>query len=223
MSFTDRTTSIFKIIKTTYNVETLRMARRLERTLVSQVRYKQHIHYLHRCKENGFLPRFLQSRPPIDHPVAWEIATKTGWAYLRVFIGDCHRKINQLDEVVRNVNSQAEQSLAAEHYNILHSRVKERCRYEKETTKERHRRKFQSCSGTSQHESVKKKWVINASTRNLSRNEIDLLQKGLNFAITPRAVPTKEILAAVVNKGYATLLRKSERSETESNQHVETS
>jgi hypothetical protein len=80
-----------------------------------------------------------------------------------------------------------------------------------------------SCSGTNQHESVKKKWVINASTRNLNRNEIDLLQKGLNFAITPRAVPTKEILAAVVNKGYATLLRKSERSETESNQHVETS
>jgi hypothetical protein len=86
---------------------------------------------------------------------------------------------------------------AAEHYNILHSRVKERCRHEKETTKERHRRKFQSCSGTSQHESVKKKWGINASTRNLSRDEIDLLQKGLNFAITPRVVPTKEILAAV--------------------------
>ena len=38
---------------------------------------------------------------------------------------------------------------------------------------------------------------INTSTRNLSRDEIDLIQKGLNFAITPRVVPTKEILASV--------------------------
>jgi hypothetical protein len=46
---------------------------------------------------------------------AWEIATKTGWAYLRVFIEGCHRKIDQLDEVVQNVNSRELKHVGRQH------------------------------------------------------------------------------------------------------------
>ena len=51
-------------------------------------------------------------------------------------------------------------------------------------------------------EELKRKWVVNISSRRLQSNETSLLRKGLNFAITPRTVPTKEILASVEAARY---------------------
>ena len=42
----------------------------------------------------------------------------------------------------------------------------------------------------------KKKWVINMSSRQLTHIETDLLAKGLNFSITSKTLPNKDIIAA---------------------------
>ena len=43
----------------------------------------------------------------------------------------------------------------------------------------------------------KKKWVINMSSRQLTHIETDLLAKGLNFSITSKTLPNKDIIATV--------------------------
>ena len=43
----------------------------------------------------------------------------------------------------------------------------------------------------------KNKWVINLSSRPLSGAEVSLLEKGLNFAVTPTNIPATEIVAKV--------------------------
>ena len=43
----------------------------------------------------------------------------------------------------------------------------------------------------------KKKWVINMSSRQLSHIKTDLLTKGLNFSITSKALPNKDIIATI--------------------------
>ena len=43
----------------------------------------------------------------------------------------------------------------------------------------------------------KKKWVINMSSRQLTHIETDLLAKGLNFSITSKTLPYKDIIATV--------------------------
>ena len=43
----------------------------------------------------------------------------------------------------------------------------------------------------------KNKWVINLSSRPLSDAEVSLLEKGLNFAVTPTNIPATEIIAKV--------------------------
>ena len=48
-----------------------------------------------------------------------------------------------------------------------------------------------------EHEEVKKRWVVNASQHDLKDNEVQLLRKGLNFALTPNHVPRKKIIASV--------------------------
>ena len=44
---------------------------------------------------------------------------------------------------------------------------------------------------------LKKEWVVSTSGRRLQGNKISLLRKGLNVAITPHTLPTKDILASV--------------------------
>ena len=43
----------------------------------------------------------------------------------------------------------------------------------------------------------KNKWVINLSSRPLNDAEVSLLEKGLNFAVTPTTIPATEIVAKV--------------------------
>ena len=43
----------------------------------------------------------------------------------------------------------------------------------------------------------KSKWVVNLSTKTLSHHEKDLLEKGLNFSVTPKSIPTKDIVTKV--------------------------
>ena len=63
-----------------------------------------------------------------------------------------------------------------------------------------HKQKLKQCDpivNDNRHEEIKKRGVVNASDSDLETNEISLLRKGMNFAITPRNVPVKEILTAV--------------------------
>ena len=44
--------------------------------------------------------------------------------------------------------------------------------------------------------SVKDRWVVNLSSKSIDPATTSLLQKGLNFAITPKTLPTEEIIVA---------------------------
>ena len=80
---------------------------------------------------------------------------------------------------------------------------------EENRTRARHEQKLKRGDPTvndNRHEEIKKRWVVNASDRDLEANEISLLRKGMNFAITPRSVPVKEILTAV-EQGISNLPR----------------
>lgn len=52
-------------------------------------------------------------------------------------------------------------------------------------------------TSASEEEETKRQWVLNISKRELKKNEISLLRNGLNFAVTPRQIPIRDILALV--------------------------
>ncbi|CAB4038649.1 Hypothetical predicted protein [Paramuricea clavata] len=111
MYSTDRLNSIYSLIKNNNGAGALSVARRLERIALTEVRYKSHLTYLHQCKDVKRLPSILYSRPPIDHPKAWEIAEKTGWAYLRILIGNCHNNLRNIATESTKLNEDFEQIL----------------------------------------------------------------------------------------------------------------
>ena len=72
-----------------------------------------------------------------------------------------------------------------------------------ELTKKRHIRKFNELinknkvTQSATNITDKKKWVINMSSRQLTHIETDLLAKGLNFSVTSKTLPNKDIIATV--------------------------
>ena len=72
-----------------------------------------------------------------------------------------------------------------------------------ELTKKRHIRKFNELisknkvTQSATNITDNKKWVINMSSRQLTHIETDVLAKGLNFSITFKALPNKDIIATV--------------------------
>ena len=82
---------------------------------------------------------------------------------------------------------------------VRHTRDTERREFEK--TKDRQVKKFSSllskslddknCAVTSDKSS---KWIVNISNRQLDEHETSVLQRGLNYVITPRRIPVENFV-----------------------------
>ena len=197
MSLTGRLNSIYRHIKVNYNADALCQARRLEQISLSHVRQKQHLRYLHLCKEQEQLPRFLLSKPPIDHPKAWNIARKSGWAYLRLLISNCHHKLKTIRKESATLVEALQDIVTDTCLSSLHQAISSRCSHLQNVVEERHQKKFHQLVQNHNSNDIQKKWVINISGRKLNDNEVSLLRKGLNYVSTPKVIPRKEILASV--------------------------
>ncbi len=44
---------------------------------------------------------------------------------------------------------------------------------------------------------IKDRWVINKSDRTLNQHELSILQRGLNFAVSPTALPVNDMITAI--------------------------
>ncbi|KAL9958564.1 hypothetical protein ACROYT_G035593 [Oculina patagonica] len=200
MSSTDRTTgsSIFSNIKNTHSTAVLHKVRRLEKAILSQVRYKSHLRFCHLSKEQGKLPRFLRFRPPLKSVKAKALAQRTGWAYLRLIISQSHERLRKSVEKMNELKSEVRTVISDHCFEDLMKEVSREAEQLKSKLLDRQNKKLDFCADDSHdHEEIKKKWVVNASSADLKDSEVQLLRKGLNFAMTPSSIPRKDIVASV--------------------------
>ncbi|CAB4042119.1 Hypothetical predicted protein, partial [Paramuricea clavata] len=94
------------------------------------------------------------------------------------------------------LNEQIEQMLDPPSLDTLKKAISDKCTFLKNYKQDKHDKKL-GRSNDSKHEGIKKRWVINTSEQSLTQHEITLLRKGMNFALAPKSVPTKEIIASV--------------------------
>ena len=87
--------SIFKLIRDKNGLETLRTARNFEREMLVITRFKNHLNFNHRLKENRVLAKSLRFNPPIKCKEGYNIVKKAGLAYLRLRINNCHIQIHK--------------------------------------------------------------------------------------------------------------------------------
>ena len=206
MTETRLTNNIFQFIKLQYGESMLADVRLLERTKLKYGNYTNHLRFSLRCLHANLLPNDLQLKCKVNTSRSREILHKAGKFLLQERIHLNHVTRDGLKQKVEELSSKLTQKLSTEEYDKISSIHAQN--YEKVMTsvKERHVRKFNCLvAKTARIDQAnktivdKERWIMNLSDKVLSETEISLLSKGMNFSITPKEVPVKEIISAVEN------------------------
>ena len=132
---------------------------------------------------------------------------------MRLGIKYTHERINQLNRDYNKCLQELTSTLTLEHWETLNDVVTHNTLRVKEFISNKHTRKLEElgvandCSGYVD----KNKWIANLSSRQLTTTEIQSLQYGLNFALTPKSIPVPKIIASI-ESGIRTLPENSKAS-----------
>ena len=194
-----RASSIFSIIRQEAGQEALKLARSLEKTTYKLEAHHRHLHFTHKSIENRWLPKSLRFKAPGTHPIFRRIMERTSNHCMRARIHICHEQIRSTKQAISSVKQNLKQLISDELFSSLSNFLNHRARSVQETIKSRHEKKFLNFSQENGSESTvdKAKWVINLSSKPLSRHERSILEKGPKFAPAPNQIPYKDIVAEV--------------------------
>ena len=124
------TPNIFNFIRKKNGSEALKLATTLERVTLSVMRFKDHLHFNHRLKDNNILPKSLQFNPPVKSKEGWKIDRKAGQAYLRLRISNCHRQIKKLSQCLSQTTHKLREMIYKESFDTLLRTIKQRSQWE---------------------------------------------------------------------------------------------
>jgi hypothetical protein len=148
--------------------------------------------------------------------------------FLRQYIRDSHKRLNDLSVLKRVTIQEVSLALPREAQDLLFEDLTafghERYRWmqDKHAAHLDHLRsvhnhrsmlsmKTRGTSGVNTSVAAQKNWVVNLLDRDLSKDELSVLSKGMNFSVAQRKVPVRDILCGI-EKGIRSLsnLKKTE-------------
>ena len=119
------------------------------------------------------------------------------WIYINHVIRD------RLKSSIKQLNGKILEFKTPEEFPLVEKIHKKLYKKSFESTKKRHIRKFNELISKNKvtqnatNITDNKKWVINVSSRQLTHIETDLLTNSLNFSITSKTLPNKNIVATI--------------------------
>ena len=184
--------NIFKTISEKYDKDTLQKARTFNKIMVKTARHRRHLHFSHRWKDLQVLPPSLRIKPPVRTPKGWKLSKTVGFQFLKLRIEDTHKKI-------RTLTREKEFALDFLRSRLTTSDLEHRETLVYKQQEEEYssgldlciRRNFKS----SPRNQIPHCPVIQLIAMN--NTETTALQKGTNFALAPKKIPTAEIVAGI--------------------------
>ena len=194
--------TIFKTISEKYDKDTLQKARTFNKIMLKTARHRRHLHFSHRCKDLQVLPPSLRIKPPVRTPKGWKLTKNVGFQFLKLRIEDTHKKIRTLTREKELALVFLRSRLTTSDLEHLETLVYEQQDEEYSRIRSVHSKKLQVLTSKSNislpDDTVNRdKWVLNISSKPLNNTEMTALQKGTNFALAPKKIPTAEIVAGI--------------------------
>ena len=173
-------------------------------------RYKNHVIFNLRCKEQGIIPRSLHVKSPIDTERGKRIASRASEQFVNERLRLTNYRLRQLEDERKWREIGLRRAMSQEHFAKIMQMSEETAEYEFNKTKEQQRRKMdrwnkkkdeytnnRPTNPPEMQRPIDKKWVINLSSHVLTDNQRKALERGFNFATTPKTIPKEEIIASV--------------------------
>ena len=165
--------------------------------------YTNHLRFSLRCHHNKILPKNLQLKSRITTERSQIILQRAGKLLLQEQIHINHVIRDMLKNSIEQLKCKILESITTEEFALVEKIHENLLKKSFELTKKRHIRKLNELISNNKvtqsatNITDKKKWVINMSSRQLTHIETDLLAKGLNFSITSKTLPNKDIIATI--------------------------
>ena len=127
-----------------------------------------------------------------------------GFQFLRLRISECHNKIKKLHNEIDALSKSLTDKLTEKELETLRNVVGYNTFKVEKSLQANHQKKQERLSGDFKRRTSvdKDRWIVNLSNRQLNQQETQVLQRGLNFSITPRNVPVAKMLASVESGIY---------------------
>ena len=196
--------NLFGFILCQHGRDVLRRLREVEKITIKLAKWRNHRNFDLRCKHNNITPSNLRIKSSVKGIKAHDILHKTARKLLDIRIAQSIYTIKKLEDRKKQIENELcdamEQDKMAEvrkhisrayEYNFVKAKQQQMDKYE------RLERQQEIQLDENEDTTIdRNRWVMNLSSRNITNSENSVLQKGLNFAITPTKMPLHEIISS---------------------------
>ena len=176
--------------------------RALEQQHLKLARYRNHLRFHLRCRDEKLTPRSLNIKNPINTKNAEDIVKRARMALVKERIRLITNNIKQLNTDIDNKRQVFQRTFTLQPDTITDITDHLTQAYEREftKTKDRHIAKLDKLKAKANRGTINttapENWVHNQSQHHLTQTETQLLAKGLNYAITPDTIPYEDFILA---------------------------
>lgn len=194
-----------------YGSETTGMFRKLETTYIKLAKAQNHLTFTHRCKDLNILPNFVKIKKHHLSKFKQNILLKTEHKLLSASIKENHLNVNYLQSEIQSLELHIQNTMTEADYVKIKESVKLSYNATFKTTKCRQQTKIaklllkrnQNSNLNNRSDNIQKhkdSFVTNLSKRIITKDEENVLSKGLNFNMTKDKVPKLDIIASIESK-----------------------
>lgn len=195
-------------LRRNYGQTMVKLVRRFTECHVIVERQTAHLYFNHRCKDERLITPSLKVKPLFDTVKAKELARRQTWQNLNLRISNNHEVIRKELTTMVHFGSLILRNASEEVLVQVTQGAREAAVREKEKLLSHHQKKLDKLRGKTgdrtqlgKHGSQvdRSRWVMNLSDKVMSDEEIDVLRKGLQFAVVPKTIPKLDIISEVEN------------------------
>ena len=191
---------MFANLRTNYGQDTMKVVRRFIRCHVTVERQAAHLFFNHRCKEERIITPAMRVKPLFNTQQARRLASSQTWQNLNLRIGHNHDIINKELKKMVQLGAAILHSTSEEEFVAIIGFAKHTAEQDAKKLQDRHKKKLDHLrAGKTKDRNFidTSRWVLNVSDKQLSATEIEVLQKGLQFAVVPKRIPSLNIISSI--------------------------
>jgi hypothetical protein len=195
--------SLKSFIVSLYGEATHAKIRLLEKMRKKCTQVESSIKFLKKCRDNKIIPTCVKISKKKDIWNSQKVLNKCSLILLNNLIKQCYFKLNDIKSEIIELHSFLTLTLETDHFSSIDKIISKQVEVHKSKVTNKHDTKFNSliCKNSNNSNNLTKNssvnTVVNLSNKVLSDAENSILQKGLNYALTPSCIPIEKIICGV--------------------------
>ena len=181
---------LYRIIREEYGAQALQAVRYYVNSASKESRLRQHVAFSQKCRRYQLMPRSLAVKPLVPMQEGQRVAARASRHFLAAHIQHCYSKLRRLETDMFFQKRQLEYTVGQQHFTTIEDHKKSMQTKVSYAAKNREKKFDALLLKKRLKQKPDERFVVNLSSKQLTTPQMQVLSKGLNFALTQRFIPT---------------------------------